>query len=412
MITLYYKLRAKLIPRLLRSMTRRQPMVSRGPGAGPQLCAQLSLLGFERVLLVTDRVLLEIGVLDPIKQALESAGTAFEVYDGVQPDPTFEQVQAGEASLRACAGQAVLAVGGGSVLDTAKMISLLYSNGGSLDDFAKPKLNRRPGLPLFAIPTTAGTGSEVTPVAVITNQQTHEKTAVADAGMMPAYVALDPAIMRGMPPGITAATGMDALTHAVESFLSRGSDEETERQATAAVRLIFHYLPVAWADGDNLEARDAMALAAYYAGAAFSRTSVGYAHAIAHQLGRVCGTPHGNANAMVLPEVLLAYGDCAHARLAELARRAGLGRDGASTQALAQTLIDAIVELRQQLDLPLLPRGLKHEDLPGIVREALSEAGKLYPVPRYLSAAEVSALVRDLLPATQPQELELSTHGN
>jgi alcohol dehydrogenase class IV len=217
--------------------------------------------------------------------------------------------------------------------------------------------------------------------------------------MIPGYVALDAEIMKGMPPGITAATGMDALTHAVESYLSKASSEATEIQARAAVRLIFKYLVNAYRDGSDMEARDGMAVASFYAGAAFGKTSVGYVHGIAHQLGRVCGTPHGNANAMVLPEVLAAYGDCVHPRLAELARLVGVGEAGASDSQLAAQFIQAIVELRQEMELPLQPKGLKAQDIPGIVDEALAEAGGLYPVPRYMSADEVKHIVTGLLAA-------------
>jgi len=409
---LYYKIRAVVVPRMLRFITRRQPMVTRGPGSAVQLCSQLPLLGFRRALVVTDRVLHDSGVTDGIKRALETAGVAYSVYDGVLPDPTFQQVRDGADQLAADNAEAIIAVGGGSVMDAAKMMALLHTNPGTLEDFAKTRLDRTAGLPLFAIPTTAGTGSEVTPVAVITDPETHQKTPVGDAGMMPAYVALDAEIMRGMPPGITAATGMDALTHAVESYLSRASDDATERQATAAIQLIFRYLPRAFAAGDDLEARDAMALAAYYAGSAFSRTSVGYTHAIAHQLGRVCGTPHGNANAMLLPEVLELYGDCVHERLARLAPYAGIEDADATDSDLAGRFIRAVAELRSKLDMPLLPRGLKPEHVADIVTEALSEAGNLYPVPRYLSADEIGGVVRGLLPASQPEQLELRSHGH
>jgi alcohol dehydrogenase class IV len=165
------------------------------------------------------------------------------------------------------------------------------------------------------------------------------------------------------------------------------------------VRLIFEHLPRAWHNGDDMESRDAMAMAAFYAGAAFGRTSVGYVHGIAHQLGRICHTPHGNANAMVLPEVLAAYGACAHQRLADLARLVGLGEARDAEATLADKFIKAISAMRDELELPLKPRDLKASDIPGIVADALTEAGELYPVPRYLSEAEVTVIVRGLLEA-------------
>jgi alcohol dehydrogenase class IV len=295
--------------------------------------------------------------------------------------------------------QAVIAVGGGSVLDAAKMIAMLHTNPGDLASFDGIQKCKNPGLTLFAIPTTAGTGSEITLAAVITDPVSHRKVPVVDSKMIPGYVALDAEIMKGMPPGITAATGMDALTHAVESYLSRAATDTTKLQSRAATRLIFKYLVKAWRDGSDMEARDAMAMASFYAGAAFGRASLGYVHGIAHQLGRVCGTPHGNANAMVLPEVLTAYGACVHQHLAELALLVGIGTEGDSDTQRAQQFIQAIIDIRREIELPLQPQGLQTRDIAGIVEEALAETGELYPAPRYMSAAEVTTIVYRLLPA-------------
>ncbi len=399
MKTLYYKFMAFVVTWLLRLLPRNAPMVFKGANSSLTMAEQVSLLGFNKVLIVTDEFLGGSGILDGIKAKLSETGVEFAVFDGVLPDPAFDQVQNGEALLRTEKCEAVIAVGGGSVLDAAKMIALLHRNPGTLDDFDGIQKAKRPGLPLFAVPTTAGTGSEITLAAVISDPVAHRKVPVVDSKMIPGYVALDPEIMKGMPPGITAATGMDALTHAVESYLSRASTESTEVQARAAVRLIFKYLVRAFEDGGDMEARDAMAMASFYAGAAFGRTSVGYVHGIAHQLGRVCGTPHGNANAMVLPEVLAAYGDCVHGRLADLARLVGLGKTGDSTAELAGLFIQAIIDMRARMQLPLKPKDLKAQDIPGIIDEAISEAGGLYPVPRYMSEDEIRPIVNGLLAA-------------
>lgn len=401
-MTLYFKFRALIIQLLMKILPFRSPMVLRGPGSSVQLCEQIGMLGIKRLLIVTDKVLYGAGLLADMETALQSAGIEVERYDGVLPDPTFAQVQEGAAVLRAKQCEAILAVGGGSVMDAAKMMSILHTNPGDLQSFLPVQRCKNPGLPLFAVPTTAGTGSEITPVAVITDADTHQKTPVIETKMMPGHVALDAQIMSGMPPAITAATGMDALTHAVESCLSTISNPETEMQAVAAVRLIFSNLPRAFEAGSDLAARDAMALAAFYAAAAFSRTSVGYVHAIAHQLGTVCGTPHGNANAMLLPEVLTAYGSCVHPQLAQLGAAIGLADASQDDAANAQRFIQAVVELRAQLQLPTQPVGLGPEHIPAMVKAAKREAGELYPVPRYLQDAELTALVRGLLPNPQP----------
>ena len=399
MKTLYYKFMAFVVTWLLRLLPRNAPVVYKGINSALVMCEQVAILGFTRVIIVTDNFLGGSGILDGIKSTLADTNVEFVVYDGVLPDPSFDQVQAGEALLRTEKCQAVIAVGGGSVLDAAKMMAMLHTNPGPLEKFDGIQKCKKPGLPLFAVPTTAGTGSEITLAAIITDPVSHKKIPVVDSKMIPGYVALDAEIMKGMPPGITAATGMDALTHAVESYLSKASTEATEIQARAAIRLIFKYLVKAYKDGSDMEARDGMALASFYAGAAFGKTSVGYVHGIAHQLGRVCGTPHGNANAMVLPEVLAAYGDCVHQRLADLARLVNLGETGSSSSQLAGLFIQAIIDMRQEMDLPLQPQDLKLQDVPGIVEEALTEAGALYPVPRYMSADEVRNIVNGLLAA-------------
>lgn len=394
---LYYKLRAFAVKWIIRILPRNMPLIFSGTDSSLTLCRQLSTLGYRKALVVTDRFFNESGMLDRIKNTLSEGGIAFAVFDGVEPDPDFEQVQAGEAVLREENCDAVIAVGGGSVMDAAKLIALLHNNPGDLSFFDGIQKAKRPGLPVFAIPTTAGTGSETSPAAVITDSKTHRKVAVADGKLVPHYVALDAGLMKSMPPNITASSGMDALTHAVESYLSKASTASTEAMASTAVRLTFQYLARAWRDGNDMQAREAMAMASFYAGVAFGRTSVGYAHGIAHQLGRVCSTPHGEANAMVLPEVLSAYGDCVHERLAVLARAAGLGEAGDAADKLAGELIGGITALRRELELPLAPEGLTETDIPGIVKAALAEAGDLYPVPRYLSAAELGSIVRGLM---------------
>jgi alcohol dehydrogenase class IV len=399
MKTLYYKFMAVVVTWLLRLLPRNPPVVYKGLNSALILCEQVAILGFKRVLIVTDDFLGSSGILDGVKEKLTEGGVEYVVYDGVLPDPTFDKVQEGEAMYRKERCEAVIAVGGGSVLDAAKMVAMLHTNPGPLSKFDGIQKSKKPGTPLFAIPTTAGTGSEITLAAVITDPESHRKVPVVDSKMIPGYVALDAEIMKGMPPGITAATGMDALTHAVESYLSKASTEGTEIQAKAAVRLIFKYLVAAYHNGDDMEARDGMAVASFYAGAAFGKTSVGYVHGIAHQLGRVCGTPHGNANAMVLPEVLAAYGDCVHARLADLARLVEVGESGGSDRQLAGAFIQSIIDMRKEMELPLQPKDLKAHDVPGIIEEALKEAGGLYPVPRYLSSDEVRHIVNGLLAA-------------
>jgi alcohol dehydrogenase class IV len=394
---LYYKIRAFAVTWLLRILPRKTQIVFNGQGSALSMMQQLPILGFKKPIIITDSFLAGSGILDGIKNTLGECGVEFVVFDGVLPDPAFDQVQAGvlQATKEAC--DCVIAVGGGSVLDAAKMVALVVTNPGELKDFDGIQKAKNPGLALFAVPSTAGTGSEVTGVAVISDPVTHAKVPVVDSKMTPGFVALDAQIMKGMPPAITAATGMDALTHAVESYLSTASTAATEVQAKAAVRLIFKYLEQAYTAGDNMEARDAMGVAAFYAGAAFGATSVGYVHGIAHQFGRICHTPHGNANAMVFPEVLAAYGEVVHERLATLALEVGLGQPGDPLSKLSSAFIAEITAMRDRMEMPLKPKGLSPADVPDIVDAAIKEAGELYPVMRYMSREEITAIVTSKL---------------
>ena len=397
MQSLYYKTRGFAVTWLLRLLPRNQSVVFGGPGSSLTLCQQALQLGYRRILVVTDAFLAGSGLLDDILECLEEGGAEVVVFDGVEPDPLFEQVEGGVRALQDQRSEAVFAIGGGSVLDAAKLIALAAHNPGDLAFFDGIQKAKRPGLPLFALPTTAGTGSETTPASVITESGSKRKVVVADGKLVPHFVALDAGLMRTMPPRITAATGMDALTHAVESWLSKASTDTTRDLAAAAARAIFEHLPRAHRDGDDMEAREALAMASFQAGVAFGRTSVGYAHAIAHQLGRICGTPHGEANAMALPGVLRMYGDGIQGQLAGLARRCGLAAASDADGQAAERLIQRIESLRRELELPLKPDGLSADQLDELVRQALREAGEFYPVPRYLGSNDLRAIVDSLL---------------
>jgi alcohol dehydrogenase len=373
----------------------RVPVTFVGSEASRELCRAIAQTGAKRVLVVTDGELVRIGLVARITAALAEAGVEASVYDGVQPDPTFEQVARGFAQLRRDGCEAVLAVGGGSPMDAAKVIAAMATNGERAEKLAGMFKVRKPPLPLYAIPTTAGTGSEVTLAAVVSDSKTHVKSFVLDPKVLPAMAALDPGLMTGLPPHITAATGMDALTHAVESYLAKTSSPRTEGWATAAVKMIFENLPKACADGSDVEARTAMALAAYYAGLAFTRTSVGYVHAIAHTFGAYYGTPHGRANAIVLPHVLEFSKDAARDRLAALADVIGVGSGG--PDAKAQAFVDAVRELMARIDIPYTLADLREEDVAPIAKQALAEATFNYPVPRYMSRPEAEGLIQRIL---------------
>ena len=379
---------AKLLPDKI-------PVTFVGPGASTELCESIAHLSSDKVLIVTDAVLVEIGLVGRITEALDAVGLPWSIYAGVEPDPTTVQVEAGLAQLVSEQCKVVLAVGGGSSMDAAKVIAAAATNPGPPEKLEGIMKVKHTPMPLFAIPTTAGTGSEVTLAAVVSDPKTHAKKFFTDPKLIPLMTALDPTLMTGLPVPITAATGMDALTHAVESYLSKMSNETTEMYAKISVRLIFQHLQTACTDGNNLEARKAMALASYYAGLAFTRTSVGYVHAIAHTFGAYYRTPHGLANAIALPHVLEFSKPVAAKRLASLADL--IGCEGSNDLEKADRFIDAVRDLMTKIEIPFKLDALASADITPIATQALDEAHLNYPVPRYMSQAQCEALLRQML---------------
>jgi len=373
-----------------------RPIIFAGADASRQLCRTIGQLGARNVLVVTDKPLVELGIVDTAIQALEGAGIETHTYDGVLPDPTVNVVDEGLAVLRQYGCDGVLAFGGGSSIDCAKVIALAATNGFTAMDCVGVNKGKNPPLPLFAIPTTAGTGSEVTVAAVISDNETHEKLIVGNRAIVPRAAALDPGIMTGLPPHITAATGMDALTHAVESYLNDWRTPETAAFSLAATRLVFDNLERACTDGGNLEVREAMALASYYGGLAFTSALVGYVHAVSHQLGAHYGIPHGLGNAVVLPRVLELFRESSSERLAELARHCGMGSDTDDKVALAQTFIDRVWRLNDAVGIPRTLDAVREADVRVIVDAALKE-GNGYPVPRFIERRECEQVVRGLI---------------
>lgn len=373
----------------------RVPMTLLGEGSSKELCMAIGQAGVKKLLIVTDAMLVKLGIVGQVTAALDAAGVGWSVYDGVEPDPTSDQVSAGLAILRRDGCDGVLAVGGGSPMDAAKVIAAAATNDKPLKKLEGLMKVRRAPLLLYAIPTTAGTGSEATIAAVVSDPVTHAKKFFVDPKLLPQMTALDPTLMTGLPPAITAATGMDALTHAIESYLAKTSTPQTERWATAAIKLIFANLPTAYADGTDINARRAMAVASYYAGLAFTRTSVGYVHAIAHQFGAHYRTPHGLANATVLPHVLEFSIAPAESRMADMARMIGL--PGAGDPVLARAFLDTVRQLATQVGIAPTLDALKVHDIPQLAREALAEAFMNYPVPRYMEQDDCERMISRML---------------
>ena len=376
----------------------RVPVILTGPGSVRTLVENIKARGLNHILVV-NKILMDLKLLDGLQTALKENGIDFVIFDDVQPNPTIENVEAGREMYKQNKCKGIIAFGGGSPIDCAKAIGARIRN---------PFLPVRfmgglfrviiPIPPFFCIPTTAGTGSETTIAAIVTNAKTHEKFAIMDPKLVPRIAILDPELMKGLPPFVTATTGMDALTHAVEAYINRNGTAYTDENALRATKLIFENLEKAYDDGSNMEARTNMALASFYAGIAFTRAYVGYVHAIAHRLGGLYGVPHGLANAVVLPYVLEYSRREAEERLARLAIAGGLGSEGESSEALSHRFIDAVKAMNAKMGIPTTIGELKESDIPLIVKRAFKEAHPLYPVPRIMTDQDCADLVRQLLP--------------
>jgi alcohol dehydrogenase class IV len=376
-----------------------QPTLLVGPGSSARLGQAVAGFGHEKVLIVTDAMIVKLGLLKGLTDALDAGGTPYAVFDEITPDAPIPLIERGIAKFQDERCDALVAVGGGSSMDAAKAIAVASANPQkSLRSLAGYFRGLRNPPPVYAVPTTAGTGSEVTVAAVIADPERHSKLVIVDTRLVPKMAALDPALMTGLPPPITAATGMDALTHAVESFIGNWATPTTDGLALSAVSLIFDNLRTAYRNGANLEAREKMSLASTYAGMAFTRANVGYVHAIAHQFGGHYHTPHGLANAIVLPQVLRFSAPAVTDRLAALAVRARLGDENENEQVLADRFLDAVDALNRDLGIPTTLAALREADIPKLAAAALHEAHTGYPVPRYMTRAECEELIRRLLP--------------
>ncbi|MCR9106201.1 MAG: iron-containing alcohol dehydrogenase [Gammaproteobacteria bacterium] len=387
----FYRARQKLMGKFMLK-PQPKPLLYCGEGSVLTLCATIAQFGINRLLLVTDKPLRDLGVMDGAVAALQAAGVETVIYDGVLPDPTVSVVNAGIACFHEHGCDAVMAFGGGSSIDAAKVIALAAGNQCQAQDCMGVGKCKAPARPFFAVPTTAGTGSEATFIAVISDDTTHAKNAVIDPSLIPMAAALDAGLMRGLPPAITAATGMDALTHAIESYIGRWETPQTNFYGLAATRLVIDNLATACRDGSDIQARQSMALASFYGGLAITNALVGYVHAVSHNLGARYGVPHGLGNAMVLPHVLELMKHDASKKLAELAVHAQLGDASQSDAALAQALIDKVIALNDEIGIPRTTDVIRTEDIDELLDAIIAE-GASYPCPRFLSRAECRGIL-------------------
>jgi alcohol dehydrogenase class IV len=375
-----------------------QPTLLVGPGSSARLGQAVAGFGHRKILIVTDSIISKLGLLNSLTDALTAGGAQFVVFDEITADAPIPLIQKGIDFFHAHDCDAIVAFGGGSSMDASKAIAVAVANPKPLNQLAGYLKGLRAPIKIYAVPTTAGTGSEVTVAAVISDPVTHKKLVIVDPRMVPKMAALDPTLMTGLPPHITAATGIDALTHAIEAFIGNWTTSYSDGMALSAVSLIFENLRTAYTDGKNLEAREKMSLASTYAGFAFTRANVGYVHAIAHQFGGLYHTPHGLANAIMLPFVLKYSHPAIVDRLALLAVAAKLGTVDEDDATLAQKFLDAVDQLNHDLGIPTTLAALREADIPKLAAAACHEAHTGYPVPRYMSQAECEDLIRQALP--------------
>jgi alcohol dehydrogenase class IV len=370
-----------------------------GPGSIKKIPELLREQKVKKPLLVTDQGLVKAGIAARLVNVLDKDSISHVVFSDVEPNPSVNTVNTIQKMYLAEGCDSIIALGGGSSIDAAK---------GAAARIARPKksVEQLSGLfkilkklPLFiAIPTTAGTGSETTVAALITDTETHHKHAMLDLSLIPHYAVLDSELTTGLPQSITATTGMDALTHAVESYLCwTYNTKESISFALDAVKLIFTNLEKVYNDGNNIEARQAMLNASYKAGFAFTRSSVGNVHAIAHTLGGIYNAPHGLANAVILPVVLEDYGKKAHTKLATLAEVAGLVSGEKTKAEKARIFIDAIFAMNKRMGIPKSLDFIKSKDIPLMIKWAGKECNPLYPVPVIFNKKHFRRVIESLL---------------
>ena len=353
------------------------------------------------VLIITDGGIMKLGLTRRLEKALKEAGIPYTIYDKTVANPTTVNVREALELYHKEGCDAIIGFGGGSSMDCAKAVGACAVKPNQSLAQMKGILKVHKKLPLLmAVPTTAGTGSETTLAAVITDADTRYKYAINDFPLIPRYAVLDPKVTLSLPPFITATTGMDALTHAVEAYIGNSTTIDTRRDALKAVKLIFENIDIAYEHGDNIQARRNMLHASFYAGCAFTKSYVGYVHAVAHSLGGQYNVPHGLANAILLPLVLKEYGSCIDKKLHRLAIAAGIADKNTPDHEAAELFIRSIEEMKERFGIVNIVKEIQETDIPKLAHYADKEANPLYPVPKLMDASELEKFYYMLMSLT------------
>jgi len=348
-----------------------------GPGAREVLPQEINRLGLHKAFVSTDKDLLKFGVADKVLKVLEKAGIPYEIFSEIKPNPTVSNVKAGVEAFAKSGADFILAIGGGSSIDTSKAIGIItnnpeFSDVVSLEGVAPTK---KKSVPIIALPTTAGTAAEVTINYVITDEENHKKMVCVDPNDIPAIAIVDAELMYTLPKGLTASTGLDALTHAIEGLITKGAWEMSDMFEIKAIEMIARHLETAVFDPTNAEARNGMAVAQYIAGMAFSNVGLGVVHGMAHPLGAIFDIPHGVANALLLPVIMEFNAPAALPKYVDIAKAMNVYKDGMSQEEAAKAAVDAVKALSVKVGIPqhLSELGIKEEDLPRLAASAIAD---------------------------------------
>lgn len=372
----------------------REPYLIEGENSLSQLPNLIKREGITHILIVTDKGIVSVGLMEHFLTLLDKLKIHYVIYDKTVPNPTVDNIEEALQLYKEHQCEGIVAFGGGSPIDCAKGVGARLARPHKTIPQMKGVLKVMKKIPpFFAVPTTAGTGSETTLATVVSNSETNEKYAIMDTSLIPHFAVLDPQLTVKLPPHITSTTGMDALTHAVEAYIGKSNTKDTKKWSMEAIQLIFDNLYEAYSNGENIIARKNMQKAAYLAGKAFTRAYVGYVHAISHQLGGFYHVPHGLANAVILPNVLEYYGESVYRPLAELSELVKISKPNDSIEKKAKTFIQAIREFNTKMKIPTKIEGILEKDIPTIVERALKEGNPLYPVPKILHKEDIQNII-------------------
>ncbi len=398
MYKIYYRMRQWVFKVGMYALRWRQSEILVGPNSILDLPSLISQQKINKVLIVTDKQLISLGLLNSLKQKLEESHIEFVIYDGTVPNPTNENIEEALSMFNTEKCEGIVAFGGGSPMDCAKGVAARLARPNKTIEQLKGNIRvwKKPPT-TFAVPTTAGTGSETTLAAVISDSLTHEKYLINDVVLIPEFAVLDPILTINLPKTVTAHTGMDALCHATESFISQTTTKKSREDSLLAIKLIYSNLEAVYQDGSNVKARENMLVASYHAGAAFTRAYVGYVHSIAHAIGGKYGLPHGYVIAITLPYVLKEYGESVVKPLAELSDAAGLTVKSKSDEEKAKSFIKSIEKFNVKFNIPMKVTELEESDIPHLAKLAAKEANPLYPVPVIFNQKELEMIMKKMI---------------